>query len=98
MVLDAPLGQLDPAYQESVADFLPRLAHQVILLVSGSQGGEKVLNRLAPYVAGEYLLVQHNVESRGKKSLMKRTLHGKEHDVIIFNAPRTMTTIESLSV
>src|SRR4051812_40482268 len=38
LVLDAPLGQLDPSYQESVAEFLPKLAHQVVLLVSGSQG------------------------------------------------------------
>jgi DNA sulfur modification protein DndD len=96
LVLDAPLGQLDPMYQESVAEFLPKLAHQVVLLVSGSQGGERVLKCLEPYVAAEYVLVQHNEGTRGKKNIMQRVLHGKERDLIVYGAKRTMTQIEPI--
>ena len=95
-VLDAPLGQLDPAYQESVAEFLPKFAHQVILLVSGSQGGERVLKALEPFVGAEYLLVQENKGDRGKKELLRRVIRGKERDLILFSRPRTMTQIERL--
>lgn len=96
LVLDAPLGQLDPSYQESVAQFLPRLANQVILLVSGSQGGERVLKALEPFVAAEYLLIQENKGPRGKKESLKRVIRGCERDLILFSRPRTMTHIERL--
>lgn len=96
LVLDAPLGQLDPTYQQSVAEFLPRLAHQVILLVSGSQGGDRVLQRLEPFVAAEYVLIQQNEGTKGKKELMTRSLHGKKMDLIVYGAKRTMTQIERI--
>jgi DNA repair exonuclease SbcCD ATPase subunit len=97
LVLDAPLGQLDPSYQESVAEFLPQLAQQVVLLVSGSQGGERVLQALAPYVGAEYLLIQENKEHRGKKQAMQRAIHGKNRDLILFGQRHTMTRIERLA-
>jgi DNA repair exonuclease SbcCD ATPase subunit len=96
LVLDAPLGQLDPRYQASVAEFLPKLARQVVLLVSGSQGGENVLKSLEPYVAAEYLLVQENREPRGKKQILRRTIRGKLRDLILFGQDRTMTRIDRL--
>ena len=96
LVLDAPLGQLDPSYQESVAEFLPKLAHQVVLLVSGSQGGDAVLKALQPYVAAEYVLIQENRGAQGKKKQLKRVLRGKERDLILYNCPRNMTHIERL--
>ncbi len=97
LVLDAPLGQLDPSYQRSVAEFLPSLAHQVVLLVSGSQGGDRVLEALEPYVAAEYILVQENAGPRGKKEAMQRVIHGRKYDLVLFNQERTMTRIEKVS-
>jgi chromosome segregation ATPase len=96
LVLDAPLGQLDPSYQESVAEFLPKLAHQVVLLVSGSQGGEAVLEALQPHVAAEYVLIQENRGPLGKKKQLKCVLRNKERDLILYNCPRNMTHIERL--
>lgn len=96
LVLDAPLGQLDPSYQESVAEFLPKLAHQVVLLISGSQGGDAVLKALQPYVAAEYVLIQENRGPQGKKKQLRRALRGKERDLVLYNRPRNMTHIERL--
>lgn len=96
LVLDAPLGQLDPSYQQSVAEFLPELAGQVILLVSGSQGGDNVLKALQPYVGAEYLLIQENRTEKGKRDGMKRAIHGKEHELILFGQDHTMTQIRRL--
>lgn len=96
LVLDAPLGQLDPSYQQSVAEFLPKLAHQVVLLVSGSQGGDAVLEKLAPHVSAEYVLIQENSEPRGNRKGMKRAIHGKEYDLIRFGQEVTMTHVERI--
>jgi len=96
LVLDAPLGQLDPSYQKSVAQFLPKLAQQVVLLVSGSQGGTQVLKALEPHVGAEYLLIQENKGPRGKKQELKRVIRGQERDLILFGRKQTMTHIERL--
>lgn len=96
LVLDAPLGQLDPSYQESVAMFLPRLAHQVVLLVSSAQGGDRVLKALEPYVGAEYLLVQENVGPRKQKQLLRHVIHGREWDLVLFERKHTMTNIVNL--
>jgi DNA sulfur modification protein DndD len=97
LVLDAPLGQLDPSYQESVAGFLPKLAQQVVLLVSGSQGGERVLEALEPHVGAEYLLVQENKGARGKKQMLQRVIRGHRRDLILYGRDHTMTHIERLA-
>jgi len=96
LVLDAPLGQLDPAYQRSVAEFLPKFAQQVILLVSGSQGGQQVLDALEPFVGAEYLLVQENKGPRGKKRQLKAVIRGQQRDLILYGQLRPMTHIERL--
>lgn len=96
LVLDAPLGQLDPSYQESVAQFLPKLARQVVLLVSGSQGGDRVLSALSPHIGAEYLLIQENREPRGKKNVLKRIIRGSERELVLYGQNHTMTRIERL--
>jgi DNA sulfur modification protein DndD len=94
LVLDAPLGQLDPSYQESVAAFLPKMAHQVVLLVTGAQGAERVLQALAPHIAAEYVLIQENRGPRGKRQPLRRAIRGAERDLILFGQQHTMTRIE----
>jgi DNA sulfur modification protein DndD len=96
LILDAPLGQLDPSYQESVAKFLPQLAQQVILLVSGSQGSDRVLKTLEPQICAEYLLVQENVGKRGSKAHNRRVIRGTERDLVLYGQEHTMTRIERL--
>lgn len=97
LVLDAPLGQLDPTYQESAAKFLPKLARQVVLLISGSQGGDRVLKALEPFVGAEYVLIQENRGPRGKKPPLKSVIRGRERDLILFSCPRTMTRVERIA-
>lgn len=96
LILDAPFGQLDPYYQKDVASYIPRLAQQVVLLVSGSQGNEAVLKALAPFVGAEYVLFSENKEPRDSKKETKLTLRGEEHITSLFNRPRTMTRIEQI--
>mgnify|MGYP005852365037 CR=1 FL=1 len=62
LVLDSPFGQLDEAYRATTAEFIPKMARQVVLLVSKSQGSEDVLNAVKDHLGAEYLLVRHNNE------------------------------------
>lgn len=51
IVMDAAFGSLDANYQEAVSDVLARMAPQLIVLVSKSQGLAQVLPRLMPFVS-----------------------------------------------
>ena len=50
LVLDSPFGQLDETYRATTAEFIPKMANQVVLLVSKSQGSEDVLNVLRDHL------------------------------------------------
>jgi DNA sulfur modification protein DndD len=68
LVVDSPFGHLDPLYRRGVAEFLPNLASQVILLVSTSQASETVMETLAPKIGDDYVLTRHNrADGTGKQ-------------------------------
>ncbi|OMC01076.1 hypothetical protein A5733_03325 [Mycobacterium sp. NS-7484] len=51
IVMDAAFGSLDQDYQESVSRALAKMAPQLVVLVSKSQGLGKVVTELLPYVS-----------------------------------------------
>jgi DNA sulfur modification protein DndD len=51
IVMDAAFGSLDKNYQTSVARALAKLAPQLVVLVSKSQGLGNVLNELRPFIS-----------------------------------------------
>jgi DNA sulfur modification protein DndD len=56
IVMDSPFGALDPDYRKKVAEFIPQLADQVIVLVSKSQWSKEVEDQVRPRMAHEYTL------------------------------------------
>jgi DNA sulfur modification protein DndD len=96
LVLDAPLGQLDVDYQEAVAKYLPTLADQVVLLLSSSQCGPRVLDALEPRIGAEYVLISENTEPRGERRDSRLMIGAKEFVCSEFNRPRQMTRIERI--
>ena len=59
LFLDAPFGQLDTNYQQKTAKILPALSEQLILLLSDSQGNDKVRDVLNPKVGKQAVIIQH---------------------------------------
>ena len=51
IVMDAAFGSLDQDYQEAVSRALAKMAPQLVVLVSKSQGLGKVVTELTPYVS-----------------------------------------------
>ena len=90
LFLDAPFGQLDQDYQVQAAKLLPELSEQLVLLLSNSQGNEKVLEALRPHVGSEFVIIRrnkdsqkegqpnHEIEINGKKHL--RALYSEDRD------------------
>ena len=58
LVLDSPFGQLDEAYRTTTAQFIPKMARQLVLLLPRSQGSPQVLEALQDHVGAEFLLVR----------------------------------------
>lgn len=59
VVMDSPFGSLDLNYQERIADAIPRLAPQVVLFVSRSQGLSAVQQIMSARIHREYVLEFH---------------------------------------
>lgn len=59
MVMDSPFGSLDENYQREIAEAVPELAPQVVLLVSKSQGLHAVQEVVLPRVGREYVIEFH---------------------------------------
>lgn len=60
IVLDSPFGDLDSEHKEKVAELLPLLADQVVLLASTSQYTEEVKKHMFPRVGEAYQLYNRN--------------------------------------
>jgi DNA sulfur modification protein DndD len=59
VVMDSPFGSLDLNYQQRVADAIPRLAPQVVVFVSQSQGMGAVQEQMGPRIGREYVVNFH---------------------------------------
>jgi DNA sulfur modification protein DndD len=57
VIVDAPLGRLDSDHRLSmVQNYLPRVSHQVILLVTDTEVDDQVLSQLRPAISRIYYL------------------------------------------
>ncbi len=81
LVVDSPFGHLDPLYRRGVAEFLPNLASQVILLVSTSQASDAVMSTLADKVGQEYVLTRHNRGDGEGKQPEDIEIRGRTYDL-----------------
>lgn len=60
IVMDAAFGSLDNNYRRDVARALPKLAPQIIVLVSKAQGEGPVAEELAPHIGATYVMAVHS--------------------------------------
>ena len=60
IVMDSPFGTLDPEYQKSVSKVMPKMANQVIVMVTQSQWSAAVEGELDSVSGRKYNLEYHN--------------------------------------
>ena len=59
LIMDSPFGSLEEEYREKVAEWVPRLAEQVIVLVSNTQWREEAEKGMRDRIGCEYILELH---------------------------------------
>ncbi|CAH2402993.1 AAA family ATPase [Mesorhizobium escarrei] len=97
LILDSPFGQLDESYRATVAQHVPQMAAQVILMVSGSQGSGGVVEALRPRVGKEFVLVRQNRAPRGERPVEIRQFRGRDFETARFDAEFDGTLIEEVA-
>lgn len=60
IVMDSPFGSLDAIYRRRVAQSIPQLANQLVILVTKTQWRREVEQEMENYVGKEYVLVYHS--------------------------------------
>ncbi len=88
LVMDSPFGSLDKTYTKNVAESLPQLSEQIILMVSSTQWREEVKEGMNAKVGRRYALCNYNsrtdvqassyVEHNNKKIPLSQTTKGPE--------------------
>jgi hypothetical protein len=97
LILDSPFGQLDESYRTTVAEHVPEMAAQVVLMLSGSQGSGGVVEALRARVGKEFVLVRHNRAPRGNRRPEIRQFRGRDFETALFDAEFDGTTIEEVA-
>lgn len=97
LILDSPFGQLDESYRTTVAQHVPEMAAQVVLMLSGSQGSGGVVEALRSRVGKEFVLVRHNRATRGNRPVEIRQFRGRDFETARFDAEFDGTTIEEVA-
>ena len=60
IVMDSPFGSLDEIYRRQIAKILPKLANQLLVLVTKTQWRGEVAEEVDPYIGREYVLVYNS--------------------------------------
>jgi len=69
LVMDSPFGSLEDDYRAKVAEWIPKLANQVVILVSKTQWREEVEREVRPKVGREYILELHSTKSGSGRAI-----------------------------
>ena len=74
LVMDSPFGSLEPDYQKKIAEWIPTLSSQVVLMVSNSQWSPSMDSAFRGRIGKEYVLELHTPkEGTGQKINILRT-------------------------
>lgn len=96
VVMDSPFGSLDNEYRQGIAEWLPTVAPQVVVLVTGSQWQGVVDEALAPKVGREFLMAFHGPKAPKTSNLARLVLHGREYMQLQVDAEYEYTRIEEV--
>ena len=64
IVMDSPFGSLDPDHRARIAQGIPTLSHQVVVLATDSQWEGDVQKHIGDRIGAEYILINHNPKSK----------------------------------
>jgi DNA sulfur modification protein DndD len=80
VVMDAPFGNLDVAYQNDIAESLPKLTSQIVTLLSKSQSRGMVLDHLGQAASRMYVLRSYITNGNADEDTI--TIHGRAYPYV----------------
>ncbi|VEP14049.1 conserved hypothetical protein [Hyella patelloides LEGE 07179] len=86
IVMDSPFGSLDETYRKQVAEAIPQLANQLIVLVTKTQWRGEVANTISDRISQEYVLTYHSSKPNCQEDWLK--LHGINYPLVKQNSNR----------
>ncbi|WP_182872768.1 AAA family ATPase [Microbispora sp. H10670] len=89
VVMDAVFGNLDEDYREAIADFLPKLASQVVIMTSKGQAGDIVEQVLRPRLGKQYVITAHTTKTDVSNATETLTLDGNTYPYQVIGSDRT---------
>ena len=96
VVMDSPFGSLDNEYRQGIAEWLPTVAPQVVVLVTGSQWQGVVDEALVPRVGREFMMIYHGPKVPKQASAARLMVHGQEFMQMQVDAEYEYTRIEEV--
>jgi DNA sulfur modification protein DndD len=80
LVMDSPFGSLEDDYRAKVAEWVPRLADQVVVLVSKSQWRSEVETAMKQRIGKEYILELHTSKEGANRDI---EIGGVKHPYVV---------------
>ncbi len=80
LVMDSPFGALDEIHRRQIAQIIPTLAEQLIVLVTKTQWRGEVEQEVEPYIGKEYVLTYHTTKANVQPDFIER--HGERYDLL----------------
>jgi DNA sulfur modification protein DndD len=71
IVMDSPFGSLDEIYRRQIAKILPRLANQLVVLVTKTQWRGEVAQEMQNYIGREYVLTYNSPKPDGEEDVIE---------------------------
>jgi DNA sulfur modification protein DndD len=89
LVMDSPFGSLEEEYQSKVATWVPKLAHQVVVMASKSQW-RNVEAAMRPRIGREYVLELHTTKRSADRDIV---LDGQSYSYVVTETDEIEMTI-----
>ncbi|MBC6417987.1 MAG: AAA family ATPase [Prochloron sp. SP5CPC1] len=80
IVMDSPFGSLDEIYRRQVAQCIPQLANQLVILATKTQWRGEVEREITPYIGKQYVLTYNSPKSDCEEDIIE--LGGKIYPLV----------------
>ncbi|BAQ60525.1 exonuclease SbcC [Geminocystis sp. NIES-3708] len=80
IIMDSPFGSLDEIYRRQVGKSIPKLANQLVVLVTKTQWRNEVETEMNPYINKQYILVYRSPKEDCQEDFI--ILNGEEYPLV----------------
>jgi len=80
LVMDSPFGALDEIHRRQIAQIIPKLAEQLVVMATKTQWRGEVEVEMEPYIGKEYVLTYHTTKPNTQPDFIER--HGVQYALV----------------